>query len=273
MREQRLVFGEDPDLYDKARPSYPAALVDDVAAMAGAAANTLDIGCGTGKATVLLAARGLSGVGVEADPAMAEVARRNLATYPNWQIYVSDFETWQPPPGTGAFDLACSAQAWHWLDPATRLHKAHALLRLDGWLALWWNRPDRGHGAGIDAVNDGTSPQGDIAMPIHQQINEIYAEIAPDITAKAGIGSKGKPPDEDMPADLSFGPAVRKSYPWTQDYTADAWVALLRTQSDHRLLPPHQLDQLTERVRQVLLANGDVYRHHYVCWLWAVQKS
>jgi SAM-dependent methyltransferase len=269
MREQRLVFGEDPDLYDKARPGYPAALLDDVVEMAGASGRALDIGCGTGKATVLLAERGLSGVGVEADPAMAEVARRNLAGYPNWEIYVNDFETWQPPPGGGHFDLACSAQAWHWLDPAVRLHRAHGLLRQGGWLALWWNRPGGGNGLALD---DGTSGERDSTTPIAQQIDEVYAEIAPHIGAKAGIGSKGRSHEDDMPSGLSFGAPVRQSYPWVKDYTADAWVALLRTQSDHRLLPPGQLDQLTERVRQVLLANGGVYRHHYTCWLWAVQK-
>jgi trans-aconitate methyltransferase len=57
VREQRLVFGEDPDLYDLARPSYPAALLDDLVTMVGPSARALDVGCGTGKATVLLAAR------------------------------------------------------------------------------------------------------------------------------------------------------------------------------------------------------------------------
>jgi SAM-dependent methyltransferase len=276
MREQRLVFGEDPDLYDRARPGYPEALLDDVVGMAGPSARVLDIGCGTGKATVLLAARGLSGACVEADPAMADVARRNLVAYPNWHIYVNDFETWHPPEGEGHFDLACSAQAWHWLDPAIRLHKAHDLLRPGGWLALWWNRPGNGDGP---AADDGavTHNLGASGVPqeagVTQRINEVYAEFAPHIAAKAGIGSKGDHHNEDIPPGLSFGAPVRKWYTWVKDYTPDEWVALLRTQSDHRLLPPEQLDELTGRVRQVLLAQGGVYRHHYVCSFWAVQKG
>ncbi len=254
MREQRLVFGEDPDLYDQARPSYPEALLDDVVELVGPSARALDIGCGTGKATVLLANRGLSGVGVEADPAMAQLARRNLASRPAWRIDVSDFETWAPPDGAAPFDLVCSAQAWHWLDPAVRFHKAHDLLRDGGWLALWWNRP----------ADD---------SPIAHEMTEIYDEIAPGIAAKAGIGSKGSPPPDEMPSGLSFGEPVHKSYPWEQDYTPDEWVALLRTQSDHRLLPPRQLDELTDRVRRLLEAGGGVYHHRYVCWLWAAQKG
>lgn len=260
MREQRLVFGEDADLYDQARPTYPASLIDEVAGMTGLSGRVLDIGCGTGKATVLLAGRGLSGVGVEADPAMAKVAQRNLAGRPDWHIYVSDFETWQPPDGTALFDLACSAQAWHWLDPAVRFRKAHDLLRHGGWLALWWNRPADDDDPDATAVTDG--------------IDAIYAEVAPEIAAKAGIGSKGAPSaDEDIAAGLSFGQPVRKSYLWSKDYTPDEWVALLRTQSDHRLLPAGQLAELTGRVRRFLATKGDVYRHRYVCRLWAAQKG
>ncbi len=254
------MFGEDADLYDQARPSYPAPLIDDVVAMAGPSGRALDIGCGTGKATVLLAGRGLSGVGVEADPAMAELARRNLAGRPGWHIDVSDFETWQPSEGTGSFDLVCSAQAWHWLDPAVRAHKAHDLLKQGGWLALWWNRP----------AGESDDPDGD---GIADGINAIYAEVAPEIAAKAGVGSKPAPSAaDDIPAGLSFAEPLHKSYLWSKDYTPDEWVELLRTQSDHRLLPAEQLGELTGRVRRFLVAKGGVYHHHYVCRLWAAQK-
>jgi SAM-dependent methyltransferase len=254
VREQRLVFGEDPDLYDLARPSYPAALLDDLVAMVGPGARALDVGCGTGKATVLLAARGFTGVGVEADPAMAAVARRNLAGQPGWRIEVSDFEKWHPADGDTQFDLVSSAQAWHWLDPEIRLRKAHDSLRGGGWLALWWNRP---------------ADDADIA----RDISDIYAEVAPSIAAKSGIGSKGAPPPDEDPVGVSFREPVRRSYPWARDYTPDEWVALLRTQSDHRLLPADQLDELTARIRTLLEAKGGVYHHRYVCRFWAAQKS
>jgi hypothetical protein len=35
LREQRLVFGEDAELYDKARAGYPESLLDDVLAFVG----------------------------------------------------------------------------------------------------------------------------------------------------------------------------------------------------------------------------------------------
>jgi hypothetical protein len=34
-RPQRLVFGEDAELYDRVRPSYPDELIDDVVRLVG----------------------------------------------------------------------------------------------------------------------------------------------------------------------------------------------------------------------------------------------
>lgn len=48
---RRTSFERQAELYDAARPSYPAALVEDVVARC-APARMLEIGAGTGQATV-----------------------------------------------------------------------------------------------------------------------------------------------------------------------------------------------------------------------------
>ena len=79
-----------------------------------ARATVLDVGCGTGKAARLLAARGSDVLGVEIDREMAEVARSHGLT-----VEVASFE------GVGRGTAARStcwpaAQAWHWVDPDAR---------------------------------------------------------------------------------------------------------------------------------------------------------
>ncbi|MGW5068775.1 class I SAM-dependent methyltransferase [Streptomyces cyaneofuscatus] len=61
------IFDEDAELYDRARPGYPPALYDDLAELAGArpGSRVLEVGCGTGQATVPLAARGCPIIAVE----------------------------------------------------------------------------------------------------------------------------------------------------------------------------------------------------------------
>src|SRR5262249_35578822 len=97
-REARMVFGEDAERYDRARPAYPPELVDTLVGWVGAGARVIDVGCGTGKATCLLAERGMVGVGVEAHPAMAAVARTNLAPWPAWRVGEAPLQSWVPGP-------------------------------------------------------------------------------------------------------------------------------------------------------------------------------
>src|SRR6202011_1770021 len=97
--QRRLVFGDVAELYDRVRPSYPCALVDDILEFSGAraGAHALEIGAGTGKATRLFAERGLRILGLEPSAEMAGIARRNTADYEGVAIEQTEFEGWSPP--------------------------------------------------------------------------------------------------------------------------------------------------------------------------------
>src|SRR3712207_8534512 len=107
----RLTFDGAALLYDKVRPGYPEELFDDVVALYGipSGGRVLEIGCGTGQATVPLARRGYHVLCVELGENLAAVARRNLATYPRAEVLTADFE--DIPLPEEAFDLAASATA------------------------------------------------------------------------------------------------------------------------------------------------------------------
>ena len=256
-REQRLVFGEDAERYDRARPSYPVELVDQLVAWVGAEARVVDVGCGTGKAARLLAARGMVGVGVEPHPAMAAVARRHLGQWPGWRVDAGGFEDWEPRPGDTPADLVTCAQAWHWLDPAVRLHRAHAVLRPGGWLALWWNANEL----------DDDSP-GRLA------INDIYARLEPGMDVLPSCGNLPRPGrDDPIPDGLGFGPPVDRVIPWSHEYKRDEWIDLLQTHSNHRLLPPERLTRLLDAVAEAIDAHGGTYLGRYRCVLWAAPRD
>jgi SAM-dependent methyltransferase len=81
LERRRSIFDQAAELYDQARPRYPPALFDDLAGLAGIGpgVRVLEVGPGTGQATVPLAERGCRLVAVELGPDLAAVARRNLA--------------------------------------------------------------------------------------------------------------------------------------------------------------------------------------------------
>ena len=102
------------------RPSYPPALID--ALLADGERTVLDVGCGTGIASALFAARGCAVTGVEVDSRMAEIARAK-----GLEVEVSTFERWDDCGRR--FDVVASGQAWHWIDPTAGATRAADVLR------------------------------------------------------------------------------------------------------------------------------------------------
>ena len=249
MRPRRLVFGEQAELYDRARPSYPAELIDDLVALVGRTAHVLDAAAGTGKATVMLAERGLHGVAVEADAAMARVARRNLAPHPCWRVDESDFEEWQPREDDGVFDLVTVGQAWHWIDRERGTRQAECLLRPGGWLAIF--------GYDYEFVDSA----------LRRAIDAIYDELDPSPTARALA-----PPERIAPGH-AFGDPIVGEYRGDRAYATAEWIALQRTQSNVRILDPEIREELLRRLAEAIDDHGGVHREHYVCRLWAASRS
>lgn len=239
------MFGEVAELYDKARAGYPDALVDDVAGLAGAGGSpvrALEVGAGTGKATVSFAARGLRIVALEPSAAMAAVARRNCERFPAVSIEITSFEDW--PVETGGFGLLYSAQAWHWVTPEVRYPKAAEALAPGGTLALFWNR---------------TSWQ---SGPLRDELDRLYRHLVPDLYAKQpgfpGLtipGADRDPDGEVRGTGLFRGESVRR-YPWKATFTADSFIDLLQTQSDHRLLAGGTRAALFGEVRDIIARHG-----------------
>jgi SAM-dependent methyltransferase len=219
-------FGTHAELYDQARPSYPAALIEDLLAAEPRA--ILDVGCGTGRAALLFQKAGRHIVGIEPDARMATVAARR-----GIDVEVGTFEDWDA--GGRRFDLLIAAQAWHWVDPMAGAMKAAEVLRPGGRFAAFWNVMH--HAPAVSAIFD-----------------DVYGRYAPDlltssvalgagstIVARADATLKGL-----RAAPFPDGPATRTTYAWETRYAPSDWIRLLRTHSDHEILPP--------AVREPLLA-------------------
>ncbi|MGW0731868.1 class I SAM-dependent methyltransferase [Streptomyces sp. NPDC002851] len=227
------IFDEDPDLYDRARPGYPPELFDDLAEVAsiGPGCRVLEVGAGTGKATLPLAERGCRITAVELGADMAAVARRNLAGFETVEIVTADFETWPLPQEP--FDAVVSATAFHWIDPAVRMTKAADSLRPGGALAVVATQ----HVAGgseeffVEVQDcyerfDPATPPG-LRLPAAEDVDTSdYA----DEVARSG----------------RFGPVVFRRYERDLTYTTAEYLEVLRTYSGHRALPPKAREGLLE---------------------------
>jgi SAM-dependent methyltransferase len=247
-REQRFVFGEAAELYDRARAGYPEALVDDVLGFiraGGRPLRALEVGAGTGKATVAFAVRGLEILALEPSPAMAAVAMRHCGRFRGVRIVGATFEDW--PVDASGFDLLFSAQAWHWVDPSVRYVKAAQALGTGGTLALFWHE---------------THWRGE---PLRDELDELYRRLAPELHARnpsfPGLSHRSEDEEDDelageITAAGFFDNVTTRIYPWRASLTGDGLLELLESQSDHRLLPEETRNRLFDALRAVVAAHG-----------------
>lgn len=247
VHQQRTVaesFGADAERYDRARPRYPAGLVDRVIAESRGR-EILDVGCGTGIAARLFASAGCRVLGVEPDARMAEIARGG-----GTEVQVARFEDWDA--GRRRFDAVISAQAWHWVDPVAGAAKAASVLRPGGRLAVFWNVFDPP--ARLRAAFDGVyrrvlpgSPLGGLwSLPA------LTAYQAMSGTAASGIRRAG-----------GFGAPQEWRFDWSRPYTREEWLAVVPTLGGHGEFPPAVLAELLTGLGAVIDTAGGTFAMPY----------
>jgi SAM-dependent methyltransferase len=212
----------------------------------------LDVGCGTGIASRLLLARGCDVLGLEPDPRMAAVARKNGVT-----VEVGAIEEWDD--AGRRFDLLTAGQAWHWVDPDRGAAKAAAVLRPGGRIGLFWNqaRPDPSVRPVLEAAYARHAPElGRSSVLMGQRDHSLYESIAESVRRTGGFDDVGI---------VLFGHDV--------DYASAEWVELAASHSDHHTLPPAQLDRLLADVRtRVDRAGGRIPVHYETTLVTGVRR-
>jgi SAM-dependent methyltransferase len=237
-------FGTEAGRYDRARPTYPADLVDRIIA-ASPGRDVLDVGCGTGISARLFQAAGCRVLGVDPDPRMAELARQG-----GTETEVAKFEDWDPAGRT--FDAVIAAQAWHWVDPVAGAAKAAAVLRPGGRLAVFWNAFDppkdlREAFAEVFRRVLPDSPSGSFwARPALDAYRAGCAKVA-DAMRQAGV----------------FGEPEEWLSHWQRPYTRDEWLDLVPTTGGFTRHPQAIQAELLDGLGAAVDAAGGTFTMSY----------
>lgn len=241
IERRRVTFDQVAELYERVRPGYPEALVDDVVRDSGvpAGGRILEIGSGTGKATRPFAARGFDLTCIEPGPNLARVARATLAGIGTVRIVESTFEAYATEE---TFDLVIAAQSFHFVDPPTGMPRVARLLRHGGAVAIFGNQPQPGF------------------SETHGRVQEAYARFAPELLPD----TPPTPIAERIDATDAFGPVTARRYPWRREFPAADYADLMNTQSDHRLLPDARRESLLAAIRDAIERCGGTIAIDYV---------
>jgi SAM-dependent methyltransferase len=243
-------FNGDPELYDRARPKYPDTVYQALWKLAKLSGQPkiVEVGCGTGQASVDLAKRGAELTCVEFGDQMAALARRNLSAFPSATVEVSKFEEWDN--GDRHFNLLFASASWHWIEPVTGHQKAASVLASGGSMAI--------------VSSEHVYPEG--FDPLFGPIQDIYGDVT---------GSKikwpPKPPeggpdslDENIDASGLFEKVQAFELIWHFERTADEYIDLLGTYSDNRVRDPEERAELFSRIHKVIAGSkaGFISKHY-----------
>jgi SAM-dependent methyltransferase len=220
-RDNRVLFDLVAEQYDRARPTYPEALFDDIVALSGipAGGRVLEIGCGTGQATRPMAERGYRITAIELGANLAAVAARNLAPY-GVDVHVGAFEDCVLP--AEPFDLVMCVSAFHWLDHAVALPKIARILAPGGALAYTTG----GH------VDGGTSQ-------FFIDAQDCYMKHMPGTPPGLRLSGADTIPLASPITDNSglFAPAQHRRHLWLRDFTTASYIDEIGTYSGNLDLP------------------------------------
>lgn len=143
-----------PD-YDRYRPGYPQTLFDHIASKLTLPARpqVVDLGAGTGRASLAMAERAWQVTAVEPGGPMLDVLRARAA---DAGLSVRSIQTGAEETGLPAasVDLVTAAQAFHWFDRPRAVSEMARILRPAGGVALFWNVRDETRSAFVAGYHD-----------------------------------------------------------------------------------------------------------------------
>jgi len=240
-------FDEEVEAYERARPSYPDALFDDLFAYLErgglrAPFDVVEIGPGTGKATAPLLARDARVAAVEHGANMCAALRRKFSGEPRLRVVHARFE--DAALAERAYDAVISATSFHWVDPGVRLRKSSRLLRERGALAV------------IDTNQIASAAD----RGFFQRCFPIYLRYRPD-ERKLEVPGEDVTPQAFTEIEESelFADARLYRYRWDQRYETDAYADLVRSYQNTQAMPRAARERLIGDLCELINREFDGY--------------
>ncbi len=236
-------FDESPETYDRARPSYPEQLWDELFRRLPADPRLVEIGPGTGKATAALLARGARVVACEPGANLANYLRGKFGSAA-LDVRNTSFEA----AGLDGeqFDGLVAATSFHWVDPVARAGKGPAVVKPGGYVAIVGTNQvesdvDRGYFAA--------------SHPIYRKHFPNEPESLPPTPGRDVV-----PPEfEELRANPSLEEPELFRYDWDQRYTTAQYLDLVRSYSNTAQMAPAQRQAFLADLAAFIDAEFDGY--------------
>lgn len=252
----RLKFNEDAENYDKWRPDYVPELFDEIISYSGMdeTKKALEIGIGTGQATLPFLQTKCKVTAIELGEKLAEYSRRKFASFNNLEVINTGFESFCGDSNT--FDLIYSATAFHWIPEEAGYVKVFQLLKSGGVLALFWNHP-------FVCRTDNL---------LHMEIQKVYSKFTQCDKKPIEFVKRDCKKIENTIKNYGFKNCYSKLFFQTRTFTADGYISLLNTYSDHRAMPMKARTALENGIADAINSFGGILHVYDTMDLYLAQK-
>jgi SAM-dependent methyltransferase len=278
-RSYGKVFNEVAIEYDRNRPAYPDALLDQACEVAGLRedARVLEIGCGSGQLTRGLLARGLRVTALEPGDRLIRIAEQKLRDAGEVEFVHARLEDVDLP--TESYEAVFSASAIHWVDPDQGWRRIAEALAPGGTLALiqYFGLQEQRSLDDQEALLAGLRRHaGEIAAswPTYRDLDRTIAGVRERRwnIAEAWAWLGGYDIGRDYAADL-FEELQLATVPTLVEHTAEELTALLGTMSFWARLSPDQREALANENRALQERLGRPVRASTVAALVTARRS
>lgn len=253
--ELRRRFNEDEVNYDRYRPEYPGELFQDVVfySQIKPGSKLLEIGIGTGQATLPFLELGCDVTGIELGDKLSAFVAEKYKGYSNFKVFNDDFILY---PVEEAYDLIYCATAFHWLPKEEAYAKIMKSLRSGGTVALFWNHP---------------FPNRE-EDPSNVASRSVYDRFRPSDKKRVEFSEKDCGARVQELLQYGFEKVESRLYRRARTLRTDAYIRLLNTYSDHRALDPELKERFEAAMRTALNEVGGSIRIYDTIDLYLAKK-
>jgi trans-aconitate methyltransferase len=249
--EKKRTFNTVADDYNKFRPTYPIGLYTHIFEYMSydEGPKALEIGIGTGQATQPILDKGISVTAVELGSELAKYSRTKYQNYPEFNVINQEFHAINL---NERFNLIYSASAFHWIPVDVGLPKVKELLADQGAFA-WFS------------IQPGPSEEHN---HIHLDIQKVYNQypdyfpIGKTVYERAYI----KQLVEDKQSyrvkvlkEYGFKSIETKNFYGSRTFSAEDYIRLISTYSDHNIIPEPTKTEFLEKVKDAINKHGGFF--------------
>lgn len=254
--DKRFTFNEDVKNYDKWRPKYCTELFKDIIHYSNINSNSkaIEVGIGTGQATMPFLEIGCDVTAIELGEELAKFTKEKFKQYKSFSLYNTSFEDFKCE--NNKFDILYSATAFHWIPEDISYPKVFKLLKNNGTLALFWNRPF------VNREDDF----------LHQKIQSIYQKYKP--SNNKLIEHDTERYNEISKTILLYGfkDLQVNLYNQIRTFNSSNYISLLNTYSDHRSIEESTKQLMYNEIKNAILEYGDIINIYDTIDLYLARK-